>query len=204
MRARTSAEAYKSEAHKYLTQAPPYDGPDRPARLGARLAELEGITRGHAPDDVSDDEAAKGMPEAWWSIEEYLTRRLDDQIAWYRQRANAHTASVNRGRAIALALGGTAALLGAATGAAAEGTTLAAALLGIVTTAAGSVGAHVQAAQYQAIAAKYRETADALERRRADFATALSPERHQLVADAESLMQAENAAWIAQMTSKTA
>ncbi|MGH9371031.1 MAG: DUF4231 domain-containing protein [Vicinamibacterales bacterium] len=202
MRARIAAEAYKSEANKYLVQAPPYDGPDRPARLNARLGELDPLTKNHVPDNVSDADATRGMPGSWWTVDEYIAKRLTEQIDWYRARASDHTRSMATGRTVALSLGGVAVLLSAVTGATAENGTLPAGLLGIVTTAGGAIGAYFQAGHYETIALKYRETADALDRRRAEFATALTPEKHRLVADAEGMMQAENAAWLAEMTTK--
>jgi hypothetical protein len=96
----------------------------------------------------------------------------------------------------------TAVLLSAVAGAAEEGS-IAAALLGLVTTTGGAIGAYFQASHYEGTALKYRETADALERRRAEFATTPEAERHQLVADAETVMQAEHSAWLAERTAKT-
>jgi hypothetical protein len=203
MRARTAAEAYKSEANKYLVQAPPYDGPERTARLSSRLGEIDPLTKNYIPDNVSESDATKGMPATWWSIDDYIAKRLTEQIDWYRGKASDHTKSMAKGRIAALSLGGVAVLLSAVTGATAESGTLPAALLGIVTTAGGGIGAYFQAGHYEAIALKYRETADVLERRRAEFATAASPEKQQLVADAEGIMQAENAAWLAELTAKT-
>jgi hypothetical protein len=82
--------------------------------------------------------------------------------------------------------------------------TFAAASLGIVTTLAASMGAYFQAGHYEALALKYRETADALDRKVAEFGAARSPQnQQQFVVDAETLMQAENAAWLNEVTAKT-
>jgi hypothetical protein len=202
-RARTAAEAFKSEAHRYLVQAPPYDGPDRATQLGTRLNELESITKGQVPDDLPAADATKEMPGTWWSIEDYISKRLTEQIEWYRKRAREHVLSMRKGRAVTLTLGGLAVFLSAVTGATAQEGTFPAALLGIVTTAGGAIGAYFQAGHYEALALKYRETADALERRRAEFATTPSADKTQLVADAEAIMQAENAAWLAERMAKT-
>ena len=110
-RARTAAEALKSEAHKYLVQGRPYDGPDRSAQLGARLTELESLTKGQVPDNVSPTEATRGMPDTSWSIQDYIAKRLTEQIDFYHRRAGEHVASMRRGRVIALTLGAVAVLL---------------------------------------------------------------------------------------------
>jgi SMODS and SLOG-associating 2TM effector domain 1/SMODS and SLOG-associating 2TM effector domain 3 len=200
MRARIAAEVYKSEASKYLVQVAPYEAPDRTARLSARLAELDPLTKGLVPEQVSEAETTAGMPGAWWSVDEYVAKRLTEQIDWYRARAGDHTRATAKGRKATLTLGGIAVLLSAVTGATASDGTLPAGLLGIVTTAGGAIGGYFQAGHYEALALKYRETADALERRRAEFATAAVPDQHRLVADVEGILQAENAAWLSQLT----
>lgn len=72
--------------------------------------------------------------------------------------------------------------------------------LGVVTTAAGAIGAYLQASHYGALAVRYSETADALERLRVELAAAPSGSQPQLVADAEAIMQAEHAAWLSERT----
>ncbi len=202
-RARAAAEAFKSEAHRYLVQAPPYDGADRMSRLKARMAELSSLTKDQAPDDITPDHARKGMPTTWWTVDDYVTRRLQEQIDWYATKAHDYTKALKKGRALSLSLGAVAVLLSAVTGAAAQGATIYAAVLGVVTTAGGSIGAYYQAGHYEAIALKYRETADALRSLKAEFKSA--PTAHgqgDLVTSAEALMQAEHAAWLTEMTTR--
>ena len=91
------------------------------------------------------------------------------------------------------------------TGATPEGATLSAAVLGLVTTVGASLGAYFQAGHFEALAVKYRETALALTTLKAEFT---SPDTTQtaaeLVTSAETIMQAENAAWLTEMaTAKT-
>src|SRR4029434_6458554 len=116
-RARAAAEAFKSESHIYVVQVPPYDGPDRATRLKARIAELNQVTKDQQPDDILADRATKGMPSAPWTIDEYLTKRVQDQIDWYRARAREGTDAMKQGRAISLTLGGIAVLLSTVSGA---------------------------------------------------------------------------------------
>jgi hypothetical protein len=201
-RARAAAEAFKSEGCKYLVQAPPYDGPDRASHLKARITEIGKVTKDQTPDDITADAQNREMPTAPWSIADYLKNRVDDQIAWYRKRAGEHTASMRKGRALALILGIAATLLSLITGASA-GQTFWAALVGVVTTAAGSIGAYFQSGHFEAIALKYRETALALESLKADFKIAPTPQNAgDLVTTAEAIMQAENAAWLTELTAK--
>jgi len=201
-RARAAAEALKSEAFKYLVQAPPYDVPERAVRLKDRLAEINGVTKDQTPRDLSADERRKGMPQAPWTVDQYLTDRVGEQVTWYRTKAAEHSASTRTGRIIALSLGAAAVLLSTVTGATDNNQTVWAAILGVVTTAAGSIGAYYQAGHFEAIALKYRAAADALEALAAAFRT--GQDKANLVSNAEAIMQAENAAWLTQLTTTPA
>jgi len=199
-RARAAAEAYKSEANRYLVQAPPYDGADPTARLQARLTELAEATRDLMPDDISAERAVKGMPADRWTIEAYVANRLDEQITWYRTKARAHSESMSVGRTMSLSLGGLSVLLGVLMGAITTGAAPVAAILGLVTTTGASLGAYFHAGHDDAIALKYRQTADALELLKLRLATAATPhDRGEIVVQAEAIMQAENAAWLQQL-----
>src|SRR5262245_13117050 len=200
-RARAAAEAFKSEAHIYVVQVPPYDGPDRATRLKARIGELNQVAKDQQPDDIAADRATKGMPSKPWTIDEYLTNRVQEQIDWYRAKAAEGTAAMKKGRRISLTLGGVAVLLSTISGATTQGATIIASILGIITTAAGSVGAYVQAGHFEANALKYRETADALATLKAEFKSAPTPQSQgELVANAEAIMRAENAGWLTEVT----
>ncbi len=201
-RARAAAEIYKSEAAKYAVQAPPYAGENREQVLRARLEELATLGKGLPADSVAGAAAIARMPATFWTATDYVKNRLDDQIEFYRRKAAEHTAVMTKGRVVSLLLGGSAALLSLATGAAPERATLIAAVLGVVTTTGGAVGAYFHASHFEAIALKYRETADALELLKLDLNRVSTPEaRGGVVTKAEAIMQAENAAWMMEMAS---
>ncbi len=201
-RARAAAEAYKSEAAKYAVQAPPYATVDREAILRTRLEELATVGKGLMPDNVT---GAEGMPSAFWTPDEYIKSRLDDQTTWYRQRAQEQTRAMTRGRAVSVLLGGVAVLLGLVSGTTPQGAKLVAAILGVVTTTAAAIGAHFQAGHLEAIALKYRETAATLDLLKLDLGRASTAEqRGELVVKAEAIMQAENAAWLIDVRPKVA
>ena len=202
-RARAAAEAFKSESYRYAVQAPPFDAGDRMSRLATRIGELDKLTQGRAQAPITDADATKDMPGAPLSIEDYVVKRVNDQTSWYRKRAKENQDAIARGRSIALAFGGFAALLSIFSATRTDGT-LAAASLGIVTTLAAAIGAYFQAGHYDAIALKYRETAEALDRKVLEFRAVPSPQnQQQFVVDAETLMQSENAAWLNEVTAKT-
>ena len=131
-------------------------------------------------------------------------RRFDDLASALSGLADAEPANGVAGEVhFDEAFGGFAALLSIFSATRTDGT-LAAASLGIVTTLAAAIGAYFQAGHYEAIALKYRETAEALDRKVVEFRAAPSLQnQQQLVVDAETLMQSENAAWLNEVTAKT-
>ena len=96
------------------------------------------------------------------------------------------------------------AVIGGVTGAAAKDGTLPAAILGIVTTAGAAIGAYFHASHYEAMALRYRITADTLEEKGLALSADPSTQDRQLIAEAEAIMQAENAAWLTETTNKSA
>ena len=128
-RARAAAEAFKSESYRYAVQAPPFDADDRMSRLATRIGELDKLTQGRVQALNVDADASKDMPSAPLSIEDYVLKRVNDQTSWYRRRAAESQSAIARGRALALAFGGFAALLSIFTATRTDGT-LAAASLG--------------------------------------------------------------------------
>ena len=80
------------------------------------------------------------------------------------------------------------------------GATLAAAVLGLVTTVGAAIGAHFQAGHYEALSQKYRETANSLATLEAEFlASGGAADTASFVNAAETVMQAEHAAWLTDM-----
>jgi hypothetical protein len=165
------------------------------------VKELDDLSKGRVQVALPD-QALEGVPTASLSIDEYITQRVNDQQEYYRKRAADHAKAAAKGRALVVVLGAIAAVLSISSTASTNGTFLAA-LLGITTTLGGAIGAYMKAGHYEALAVKYRETADALDRSLVEFRTAPSLENQQkFVVDVETLLQAENAAWLNEMGNK--
>ena len=103
-RARAAAEALKSEACKILSVAS-VQRCRWITLLKTRMAQLLDVVKGQQPIDITPEAAAEGLPTAPWTIADYKTKRLDDQIAWYRTKAKQHSDAMQVGRVLALALG---------------------------------------------------------------------------------------------------
>lgn len=128
LKARGLAEKAFSEGHLYLCRAGPYDADakTREERLGKAIEEFleagEPILPGfELPSDAdwrqarekSPDDARLAVPDRYWSMDDYLARRVDDQTRYYQQRAKDHREYAEAGRARVMIVGSASAAFGA-------------------------------------------------------------------------------------------
>lgn len=194
-RARSVAEALKSETYIYLAGVAPYAGDDRDVVLRRRAddvidsaRDLDGATVGitantRTPPDVVD-------------VDSYITHRVSQQItAYYRPQSTAMAAHAKTFRQAQMALSIVALLL--STGAAVFGNTLFAGWSPVLATVIAAVAAHAAAARYDALALEYSRTFKQLE----CLLTArdAEPSHHddQFVVAAEQVISIQNEAWMA-------
>jgi hypothetical protein len=197
VRARAISEALKREAYKYAAGAFPYDQEaDRDAKLDRERKKIE--TNG---DDLLGDyvrkEGGGSAPRERLSPDEYIARRVDGQIDWYRRRGKEHQKSAKRLRQIEFGLALTATLITAA--ASVTGKHIGfdiAALTAVLTTIAGAVLAHVEASRFDYLVISYFSTANRLE----DQKGAAGGNWNDFVKDCEAILETENTAWIAKWT----
>jgi hypothetical protein len=195
VKARALSEAIKSECHKYITGAPPYHGGDAAVVLGDKVAELQRIMSGVLAEPVSAEERVKNLPAGRWTIDEYIVKRVREQIDdFYVPAIRRHRLAISRARTTALVLGVIAVGL-SASGGATQGIT--AAVLGVVTTAAASIGAWFQGGRHQQLALSYQGVVSRLELLLAQYRSRRE-QGTQLVVEAESVFEAEHAAWLAE------
>ena len=105
---RAIAETAKSEAYRFLTRSKPYDNADPAVNeetLGNNAAEYrEKIPAGYAPPS-GEAQRLSGLPTDWLTMDEYLARRVKDQIAYYRAKSLYHHKAAKLGKSFTLALG---------------------------------------------------------------------------------------------------
>jgi hypothetical protein len=207
-RARAAAEALKREAYKCAARAAPYDGDDA-SRMALLNDEREKIE-----DTVFDllgkvvrPRKAGSTPTADITPAEYLERRVSNQAAgFYEPKAetNRRVAASLGWVEFVLALAATiiTALIGAADKKALSESFDFVALTAVLTTIAGAVVAHVEAARYDFLVTTYRATARRLrsELARAGQFTAPSPEWSAFVNRCETILADENSGWLAKWT----
>jgi hypothetical protein len=205
IKARALAEALKSESLKYVAGAPPYDIPGADQALRQKVVELQQLMGGVLAETISPDERSKGLPETAWTLDAYADNRVREQIDKYYQPAIArHRRAVNLARTLALVFGALTVILTASRGSAdarlAElhiGPTFLAGLLGSMTTAAALIAAWFQSGHHQQLAQNYQAAASKLR------LLLTQPRTKQFVIDAEAIMQAEHAAWLAEWQVQT-
>lgn len=201
VRARAISEALKGEAYKYATGVEPYDQSNRDGKLDAERQKIE-----QDGDDLLAhyvDDAGKGsVPRAPLSHDDYITRRVEDQIKWYRKTGAKYQYKARLLRRIEFWLALAATLITAIASVTDKHTAVygfvfdIAALTAVLTTVAGAVLAHVEASRFDYLVTAYFSTANRLENQK----PAASGDWNSFVKDCEAILETENMAWIAKWT----
>ena len=199
LRARAAAEAFKREGYLLAAGAPPYDGPLTRALLEGGRGILAGV--GDLQEEtVPEESRLRGMPPCPLSADEYVERRLDDQIKFYRRRAGEHGVVVGRVRALTVVLGVAAFVLGALGGGAAGVWVV------VVTTVTASLASYIYANRLQYLIGSYTAAARNLDALRVGWQTfgaeSDEAERDRFILDCEAVLSAENQSWIAEWARK--
>jgi SMODS and SLOG-associating 2TM effector domain 1/SMODS and SLOG-associating 2TM effector domain 3 len=197
VKARALAEALKSESFKYITRTVPYDTADAPQVLTAKVDELSQMTSGILAETLSKEEREANAPSARWTIDDYIARRVRDQIdRFYLTAIERHRRSVHVARVIAVVLGVLAVVISAAGGMSESSSvgTAVAALLGVVTTTGAAVASWFQSGNHLENALSYQSAVAKLELLLARHA--VSGGERSLVLDAEAVFETEHAAWL--------
>lgn len=201
VRARAISEALKREAYKYAAGAAPYDQGNADDLLKQEREKIE--------DDGDDllgsmvEPVGQGsLPRSKLTLPEYIEKRVDGQIKFYKTRAGSYwtTAMWLRRTEFGLALAAT--LITAIASVTGKATYIfgaqfdIAALTAVLTTVAGAVLAHVEASRFDFLVTTYRATARRLEDRKDGAHEPPSD----FVDDCEKIIETENTSWIAKWT----
>lgn len=197
--ARAAAEALKSHAFRYACAVAPYDDDTHADReLAHTILNIQErnktILRIPATNNDLDKKAGPQRP---LPMEAYMTKRVNEQIDWYRQRAHMHTLEQEKFQKLAWGLGGLATGLGLLGSFGLPGVTI---WVATVTTISGSILSYVATSRFEFLVQTYYSTADRLRHAlRLFHASALT--QNEFVLKAEDIMTAENAAWVAEYRS---
>lgn len=193
--ARVASESVKAAVFRYLAGVPPYDGPDRDAALEAELADLTAKAGPLAAAAVDAKPDAEPVP-AVTDIAGYVRERALDQQEFHAERKASHRRQQRRWRAAEFVATVAAAGL-SAFGSAGTGPDLTA-WVGVATTVAAAIAAHLAGEQHARIAASYTLTADDLDQLIRDFdpATAGTAAAAEFVGKVEAVLARQNQTWV--------
>ncbi|MEJ2680683.1 MAG: DUF4231 domain-containing protein [Gammaproteobacteria bacterium] len=197
VRARMGSEALKREAFLYATASGHYrdlsDDEAKRKRLGEAVNKINRIVA-----DLSGIEVSKGpsasCPSGALSHEEYISKRVEGQIVYYRKAATDLDKPLRRFRFVELSLAVLAALLSAFAAIMGKHSGFDFAVLpAVLTTITGGIIAHVEASRYNELITSYRATANRLEAHKA--MNAASSEFSEFVVQAEAIIETETQSW---------
>jgi hypothetical protein len=206
IRARSAAEAIKSETYLFRTGLHPYAGDDAPMRLTVKIAELTRTVNDLPAEPLSDAARRARRPSGALSVDEYVRERVDDQIhRFYREKARQYEGKVASIRATTLTIGALAIVLGIL----GVGVTMpavanaASAVMAVFTTITVSLAAYLYAGRFQHLIVSYQATARRLENLRVQWASSLDhgpSEAARFIHACEEAISVENSAWMAELT----
>jgi hypothetical protein len=201
VRARSVAEAIKTEVYTYLAGVHPFRGEDRTELLLHRCDALVDLASDLSKHTSMITPRARALPDVA-GVASYADVRVRDQISgYYRPRAKKMAVHARRLRWIEHALAVASALLAAAAGWP-DHPGWPASWIGVLTTMSTAVAAHVGASRYEHQQIEFTRTADQLERLLAW--QALGPDdpaaADEFVAACERTISIQNEGWMATMT----
>lgn len=202
VRARAVSESIKSLVYQRLLGVAPFDGPGPDRTLDEAVAKLEAGVSSLAGSVLLVEVEPKPVP-AVATVADYIALRAMPQRAFHFDKIAIHERLGGRWRAAELLATLSAALL-SAVGGALPGTDVSA-WVGVATTIAAALAAHLAGTQHARIAARYGVTVAELDRivDRFDPATASPAQAAELVAGVERVLAAQNDTWISTLEARS-
>jgi len=151
IKARSAAESLKAITYLYRAGAPPFDTADREKTLFENVSTIEQSvasiqTRSAAPESTAPDLSPL-------TVDDYILKRVDDQIGYYDQRAGEYQRRNDQLRNATFWLGAASVML-----ALISAFGVVPALVGLIATLTASLSAHAQNQQYQTLIVNYQST----------------------------------------------
>jgi len=158
IRARSLAEALKSQVFLFITQTTPYDTKDRASLLYTEVNNLISDAKDIITVKISHEQETERLPPPVIDNDEYIQMRLKDQLNYYRNSKQINVDRMTRIKYWGLALGSIAVILGAI-----GSTGWSAGWVAVISTALASISAYAYAGRYQYLIISYQSTANRLE-----------------------------------------
>ncbi len=194
VKARMASEALKREAFLNATSAPPYD--DALTRDGLLNDALNTIEKNADGLGLYEKKATGfgSCPSGPLDAAGYISSRLESQIRYYKNSAEKLSKPSHFLHVAEFMLAGTAAVITAIAASVGKGSSFdMASLTAVITTLAGTVLAHLQAARYDELIVSYRATANRLANLKAT--SMLSATASDIAIAAEAIISSETKSW---------
>lgn len=205
LRARSAAEALKHAAYRFCAQAAPFDeAATREQLLRDEIVKIETDVDDLLPERLSGKIGS--TPTALLGAAEYRQLRVSGQIHWFEQTAEKYRIRARRLRRIEFFLSLAACIMTAIAGVTDKApirdvTFDFVALTAVLTTIGGAILAHIEASRFDFLIATYLATARRLGSEQPPTTVAVpSTEWSAYVARCESILQEENASWLAKFS----
>ena len=203
IRARSASEGLKAECYKYFAQAEPYQDPaTAESSLYESAKEIENDIEDLARYAVNVD-ATASTPPGTLTPDEYIEKRVQNQVDWYRDNARLCRQRATSFRNIEMVLALIAAALAAAAGAWDQDipigpTTLSfGTWVAVLTTIGGTITAHVSASRYDYLDTSYSSTARKLNSLLDEWSAGIkTQEWSDFVVQCENVISNQNESWM--------
>lgn len=201
VRTRAIAEVLKQEAYKFAASAAPYDGANADDFLDKERQRIE-VDGNDLIAKLIIESPQGSVPRGMLTLPQYIERRVNGQISYYRDRARRYRTAGTWLRRAEFVLALAATIITAVASATGKSTQFfgiqfdLAALTAVLTTVAGAVLAHVEASRHDFLETIYVATARRLEDRRGGPHEPVSA----FVNDCENIIATENMSWVAKWT----
>src|SRR5215471_11465137 len=195
---RSVAESLKATTYLYRAGVPPFDGTDRDQNLIDRRGATEDAVEEIEPLAPDSETAVVDLSPI--SVQDYILKRVDDQVGFYRRRTAEYQKKTTTLRGIVFWQGATAVLLGVISAVKPSVASWSA----VVATVIASLSSYVQGQRYQTLAAAYESTARRLEMLKDKWGASPQSDagRNAFIQSCEDTMALENSAWVTQWSQK--
>jgi hypothetical protein len=205
VRARQASEALKREGFKFAAQAAPYDNPATADELLSK--ERKAIEDGldDLVDKFQEAQKAGSVPVAPITPKQYVAQRIEGQIKFYKDKAEAARVVASRLRGVEFVLALLATILTAVVGVLPKYPLAGlsfdfAAITAVLTTIGAAILSHIEASRYDFIVLTYRAAARRLQDAAEDLKVEPqqpSPAWSEFVERVEGIIASENNSWVA-------
>lgn len=205
IRARSAAEAFKSQVYQYLLKVRPYDEADRGNQLFLKAEELLKSTSDISTIPMEQAKLIDKLPTADYNIDQYIEERVRQQIyQYYFPKAKRYDHITRLIKGITLVLGFISVVLGTLGSLGyAEYSSV---WIAFISSFTGSAAAYMASNHYHQLVVSYQATSKRLMMFLARWSLLEGDDVEQqkeMVLECESILAMENGAWMTELSEKS-